>query len=117
MTTSTYRFKRSEDFAEFKIRERGPGDHPAHVVELECSYNPTFCGSRERQGDLMREMPRGSVYFDRDGGKVWRVLDAEKDQAIALALKFYKYVYEVASDGITITEHHSGKTTVEPKLF
>lgn len=115
--TSDYRQKRSEDYAEFKIRERGPADHRNHNVELDCSYNPTFCGTRERQGDLMREMPKGSVYFDRDGGKVWRILEAEKDTAIALALRAYKYVYEVASDGITVTEHHSGATRVEPKLF
>jgi hypothetical protein len=110
-------FYNREDFAEFKVRERGPADHRLHSIELSTSYNPAFCGGGGKTGALMLALPKGSCYFDGEGGKVWRLLDEYKDDAIALALHYFKNVYEVAVDGITTTNHKTGGTYAEPKLF
>jgi hypothetical protein len=110
-------FYNREDFAEFRVRERGPADHRMHSVELETSYKKEFCGGEGQTGALMNSLPKGSCYFDKEGGKVWRLMLEQKDAAIVLALHHFKHVYEIAVDGVTTTAHHTGTTFGQPKLF
>lgn len=115
----TFKAKRPDNFAEFTHRESGPADCPALTVKLECTYSREFCGYKtdageRRQGALARELPKGSRAFLPSQG-AWFIHPEQLSQAIALALRFYKYVYEV--EGSKTTEHHTGRTSEQGSLF
>lgn len=110
----SYRPKSSQPFAEF--RERVTEAHPRFTIELECTYTVEFCGEHESPGLLMRSLPRGACFFDREGGKVWRILPQYKQDAIDLALAHYSKVYETTAE--ETTELHTGaKYYPERMLF
>lgn len=110
-----HKWKSRDDAAEFIIKEHGPKDHPQHTIELSTTYNADFCGGGGMSGALMRQLPAGAAYFDKENGRVWRLLPQWLGLAEQIALKHFKFVYR--TEGDTTTELRSQSSITEGRLF
>lgn len=100
--THNYRLKASgDDWAEFRIRDRGPEDMSALTVEIESGYRPAFVE------ELKDELPVGARAWDKDS-KCWRCLPRFQELAERIAMRHYASVWRVS--GTEVTDLKSGAT-------
>lgn len=102
--------KARDNFCDFTQRERGVHGYPNHTIEVHNSWHDEFGKS------LMNDLPRGSWMYDREASpRVFRILPAVKDQAIALAMHYFANVYW--TDGEACENLKTGEVTGQPSLF
>jgi hypothetical protein len=104
-----YRYKESEPYAEFIVREKGVADWPLLTIEVESSYSPQFVD------ELKAVLSHGTQRAWVPDLKRWYVSPAVLDAAVEVAKHWFRNVY--LTEGENITELNSGRTYSAPKLF
>lgn len=110
-----YRFKTSEPYCEFKVRDRGPGGHEALSIEIEFTLFDN--GTEHIPGvafkTALKNLPRGSWHYAGDGR--WFILPKFLEEMKRHALAHFHHVY--LTEGEQTTDLRSGQTTEQKGLF
>lgn len=107
MSSSGYRHKTDEPYAEFLIRERSP--FPGLTIEVESTYNEEFVG------ELKHQLRHSSERAWDPELKRWFISPSVLERACQIAGKHYRHVF--LCEGERTTDVITGQSWEQAGLF
>jgi hypothetical protein len=89
-----YRFKATGPYAEFIVRQRGPGDNPDLSIELDSTYDERFVGLLKSN---LRYKTERHWYSE---AKRWYIAPAAFEKAVEAAKACYRNVFKTDGDQV-----------------